>query len=401
MQNKPFIGVVLGGDMNSYAVARAFYEAYGIRTVVLGLYPIHPTKDSKLIEGYYYSDLFEDAGLIHAVTELQEKYPDKKKIMFGATDQYVKHIINNREAIREVSDTYIIPMTSADLYDRLYEKKSFYQLCEQYGLRYPKSMIFNIADGDENMELPFEYPVFFKPSISAEYAEYEFEGKQKGYKVENAEEFRRIVNIVRSSGFPGDFIVQEYIEGKDDSMFVYTLYVNSEHKAEAITGGRILMEDRTPELIGNYNAISNARDVELSMKLKEFVEGIGFTGICHFDIQYVEDWDEYVVFEINIRQGRSNMYTLASGVNLAQYVVEDYIYHDHKDDFYIADKEFTVSAVSEKRLKKALAGTSAEQYISSNFYRFQLAPYDKGLKRSLRQEKADRLIMEEYFKHAK
>ena len=43
MKDKEFIGVVLGGDMNSYAVARAFYEAYEIKTVILGQNPIFPT----------------------------------------------------------------------------------------------------------------------------------------------------------------------------------------------------------------------------------------------------------------------------------------------------------------------------------------------------------------------
>ena len=30
MREENFVGVIFGGDMNSYAVARAFYEAYKI-----------------------------------------------------------------------------------------------------------------------------------------------------------------------------------------------------------------------------------------------------------------------------------------------------------------------------------------------------------------------------------
>ena len=32
----PFMAVALGGDMNCYGVARTFYEAYGIKTVMIG-----------------------------------------------------------------------------------------------------------------------------------------------------------------------------------------------------------------------------------------------------------------------------------------------------------------------------------------------------------------------------
>ena len=47
---KEFVGVILGGDVNSYAVARAFYEEYKMKTIVIGTKPIYPTTYSKLIE---------------------------------------------------------------------------------------------------------------------------------------------------------------------------------------------------------------------------------------------------------------------------------------------------------------------------------------------------------------
>ena len=86
-------------------------------------------------------------------------------------------------------------------------------------------------------------------SDSVAYAKYNFENKQKGYKIDNDAQFRNVLKTVKASGFDDTFVVQEYIEGSDDSMFVYSAYVNSRHKVVAITGGKILMHDRTPELI--------------------------------------------------------------------------------------------------------------------------------------------------------
>ena len=83
MKDKEFIGVVLGGDMNSYAVARAFYEAYEIKTVILGQNPIFPTAYSHIVEGHYYKNLLEDDVLIQALKDVLALYPDKKKILFG------------------------------------------------------------------------------------------------------------------------------------------------------------------------------------------------------------------------------------------------------------------------------------------------------------------------------
>ena len=40
------VPVLLGGDLNSYNVARAFHEKYGVNTHVFGRYSIGPTKYS-------------------------------------------------------------------------------------------------------------------------------------------------------------------------------------------------------------------------------------------------------------------------------------------------------------------------------------------------------------------
>ena len=125
-----FIGVILGGDVNSYAVARAFYEEYKIKTVVIGMRPMYPTIYSKLIDGYYYNDLLNDDVLIKALKDVDKVYPDKKMILFGNTDYYVKHILNNRKSIEKISSNYIIPMTSLKQFEQLVNKNSFYKLCD-------------------------------------------------------------------------------------------------------------------------------------------------------------------------------------------------------------------------------------------------------------------------------
>lgn len=399
MKDKKFLGIVLGGDMNSYAVARAFYEAYEIKTVIIGQNPIFPTAYSHIIEAYYYKNLLDDNVLITALKAVQKKYPDKKKILFGNTDYYARHIIHNRERILSISDTFIIPIVDEAKFDQLFNKSTFYELCEKYGLNYPKCTNFNFAeDNIETFEVPFDYPIFIKPSNSVVYSKFNFDGKQKGYKIDNRKQLIETVNTVKKSGFNDIFVFQEYIEGNDDSMFVYSAYVNSHHKVVAMTGGKILMHDRTPELIGNYNAITNACDKELCMKLKHFLEQIDFTGICHFDVQYDEKRKKYVVFEINIRQGRSNYYTAASGVNMPKLIVDDYIYHKDSD-FFIADKEFTVSVVPKFMLKYALKQSHTPKYKIKNFYRFGLAPYDRGFKRYVYQLLWDLRTMKNHLKY--
>lgn len=395
---KEFVGVILGGDVNSYAVARAYYEEYKIKTIVVGTKPIYPTIASKIIEGHYYPDLLDNDCLIKALTDIDKLYPNKKKILLGNTDFYVRHILVNRKRIEAISSNYIVPMTTLKQFDTLVDKKSFYELCDKYGLDHPDGVVFDFKKDDiKKFKVPFDFPIFIKPADSVVYSKYEFAGKQKGYKIKSDKELRSVLKTIKDSGFDDIFLIQEYIDGDDESMFVFTCYANKHHEVVAVTAGKILMHDRTPELIGNYNAITNAYNEVLSLKLKSFLEAIKFTGICHFDVQYDKKRDRYVLYEINIRQGRSNYYTLASKTNLMRLLVDDYIY-DKKTPFFIANHEFTASIVPKRALKKNLKKHNQNTHLK-NFSRFTLAPYDLNLKRFYYQYNWDRKILEAYYKY--
>jgi len=395
-----FIGVVLGGDMNTYGVARAFYERYHKKTIVIGKHPLYPTYPSKIIEGYYYDTILENETLIKALTNLNDKYPNTQKILFGNTDFYVEHIMKNRSDIEKISDTYIIPMVKYSVFKELFCKESFYKLCERYGLNYPKYQIYDFKkDKLENYQVNFSYPIFIKPADTVIYSEYNFKGKQKGYKIENYEEFKRVIEIVNESGFQDKFIVQEYIEGNDESMYVVSAYVSKKNKVKVITTGKILMHDRTPELIGNYSAITNAYLEEFSLQIKEFLEKIKFTGICHFDVEYDIKRKKFYAFEMNIRQGRSNFYTYASGANLMEQIVDDYIYNKD-NEFYIANNKFTVSIIPKFLLKYCLKKNGLKPDLGK-FYRFALASYDRNIKRYIYQLIWDYRIVKGYLKYNK
>ena len=78
-----------------------------------------------------------------------------------------------------------------------------------------------------------------------------------------------------------------------------------------------------PHGLGNHAAIVSEDTTSLPLveNIRKMLEACRYTGFSNFDINSGTPGD-YRVFEINLRQGRSNYYVTATGMNIARLVVE-------------------------------------------------------------------------------
>ena len=76
--NLPFQPLVFGGDINVYSVARAFHEAYGVRSVAFGKYPSFPCHGSAIIDYRVCPDNEEEAAFRRNVQAAAEEFPAKR-----------------------------------------------------------------------------------------------------------------------------------------------------------------------------------------------------------------------------------------------------------------------------------------------------------------------------------
>ena len=90
--------------------------------------------------------------------------------------------------------------------------------------------------------------------------------------------------------------------------------------------GHTMVEEHTPKGLGNHAAIVTepVSSLPVAEKIRAMLDDIGYTGFANFDLKYTGRGGEFVVFEVNLRQGRSNMYMTAAGVNVAKFAVEEY-----------------------------------------------------------------------------
>ena len=318
-KDREFIPVLLGGDINTYSVARAFYEQYQVKTYIFGKFATGPSYGSKIIEYHPNPKIDTDDYFLQTVNGFAKKHKDKKIMLIGCGDSYVA-LISKHKA--ELEKNINAPYIDFDLMNSLQQKETFYKLCEKHGVDYPGTIIYDQSMGLD-FEMNFPYPVILKPSDSISYWEHPFATQNKIYTIKDRKELEKVIRDIYGAGYTDKLIIQDMIPGNDEYMRVLTSYSDRNGKVKMMCLGHVLLEEHTPKGIGNHAAIITEYDEEVMTKFKNFLESINYTGFSNFDIKYDTRDNTYKVFEINLRQGRSNYYVTGSGNNIAKYVVED------------------------------------------------------------------------------
>jgi D-aspartate ligase len=253
------------------------------------------------------------------------------------------------------------------------------------------------------------FPIILKPGDGIVYHDYEFPEQAKVYKLESFAEVVDTIRLIQNSGYNNSLILQEFIPGDDSMLFDSILYCDSQARPQLMSFAQIGLQEHTPGGIGNctvlvngYNQFGNTHEIQ--EKLVRFLEQIEYRGIAEFDLKYDTRDQTFKVFEINPRQARSSYYLTACGYNLAQYLVDDLIYHTPKD-FVFIDKKMALSFVPLSVIKEhvtnealkaeVLALKKAGKYVRPLHY-----AGDKSLKRTSYLAARDRNYKKKYKEHS-
>lgn len=371
---KKILPIMLGSDINAYSMSRLFYEEYSVKSLVLTTEIFNATKNTKILDIKIVNNLHEKDIFLKELNEIYEKNKDKKIILISCGETYSNLLCDNKKKL----SNFVIPyFTNKVMMDRLINKENFYKVCEEYGLNYPKTLIYSKGD---KLKVTFDYPLILKPDSSVYYQKIDFVGKKKVFIIKDELELKQTIKNIYDASYQGNMIIQEYIPGKDTSMFVLNCYSNRFGKVKMMSLGKILIEEKAPLFIGNYAAITDAQNDEIFNQVKEFLEKINYVGISNFDIKYDSRDGKYKFFEINLRQGRSSFYVYGSGINFAKLIVDDYVLE--KDlKLKIANKPFLYLNMYKAIAFKFMDKESREKVKNKKIYNPYLYDKDMSFKR--------------------
>ncbi len=381
-----FQPLLFGGDINVYSVARAFHEAYGVKSVCYGKFASGPAYGSSIIDYRVCPKNEDPATFRENVANAAKEFEGKTVLVIGCGDSYVKLAAENKDSF---PDNCIAATVSGEMINDLINKEKFYALCDKHGIDHPGTFVYSKEMGHD-FELPFPAPYICKPANGVAYWEHPFEGNEKVFTCPDRANLEAVLDKVYAAGYPDTMIIQDYVPGDDSFMRVLTCYSDRNAKVKLMCLGHVLLEEHTPHGIGNHAVILTEVNRELCEKVKAFLEEIGYVGFSNFDIKYDQRTGKYQFFEINCRQGRSNFYVTGAGYNIARLLVEDRV--EGKDlPFVIADNPSLWRVVPRKVAfdyivsdyhKEMKARIAAGQEVTPLFY-----SGDKSFGRTLRMKK--------------
>ena len=384
MDMKDLLPVLLGSDANVYGMARSFYMEYGVTSLAIGKGALAATANSKLVKmAVVEPNLEDDAVFVRTLTDFAKAHTGKTLVLVSCGDNYTGLMARARAALEPY---YKFACPTPELVAELDTKEFFYKACERHGLAYPRTFGCT-SENYKAVELPFPFPCIIKASNSVAYWNCKFPHKKKVFVAYSKEEFDAITAAIYSSSYQDNLVLQEYIPGDDNCMRVLNCYSGLDHKVKLMALGRPLLEEQTPEGIGNYAAIMNVRDDELMEKMKAFLEDVGWEGFSNFDMKYDARDGKYKLFEMNPRQGRSSFFVTASGYNLAKWLVEDVVEHKEQG-LTIADAHhlwmIAPAGIIKKYLKDEALLAEAKELMRQGKVSHQLfCKEDAGLKRRI------------------
>src|SRR5690606_20725167 len=104
MSNQSFIRIIIGTDINAYYMAISFLEAYHIHSILVGKQEMGFTSFSTIPErNDIHPDLTDEGRFVPILGELAKELSsrNKKLVLVGTNDAYVRLIIENEAALKE------------------------------------------------------------------------------------------------------------------------------------------------------------------------------------------------------------------------------------------------------------------------------------------------------------
>ena len=296
--------VVTGGQINGLGLVRSLARE-GVPTLLLDTDHRDPSMHTRYGRKLEISSL-EGAQLIEELLQVRSGF-SSAPVLFLTQEKSVFAVARHLDRIAEA---YRLSMPAASVMDSLMDKAHFQSLAERLGFAVPRAALLrDTRDLSQAHRLTF--PCVLKPFSRTGIVD---PNRPKAFRVESCGDLERILEDL---DYPPDFILQEWIEGGDDSIYFCLQFRSREGVALASFTGRKLRS--WPPRIGGTASCVPAPEhaAALTEQTDAFFSAAGFVGMGSMEFKRDTRTGRFVMIEPTV--GRTDFQeeiATLNGVNL-------------------------------------------------------------------------------------
>lgn len=273
------------------------------------------------------------------IDELEEfgRADGRRPVLMSDDDRAILAISNARERLAHL---YRFRFPAKDMVARVYDKRQFSILCEQYGLPAPASFAISNKEGLHHLSGLLPFPCIIKPPYKEYWWNEAFEetvGELK--KAFQCQDFAQLEALYEKiSKIHPSVLVQEFIPGGDHELFSANLYVDADRR---IRGWFIGQKLRIyPITAGTGCYVRTVHDETILSLCRDIVDSLSLTGLVNIQFKRNSETGDYRLLEIQFRVSFWGQIGVSSGVNLPQMYYQDLIgtLHPSADQHAIAGR---------------------------------------------------------------
>lgn len=225
-------------------------------------------------------------------------------VIIPAGDAEVIAISKHKE---ELQHSYLLPLPSFEVIEKLVNKKEFYRLLDQMSVPHPKTYFPNNIPELELIGRNIDYPYIIKPAYSYPFGK---KFRVKCFLINSHQELTRAIEKLRDENL--DVVLQEIVPGRDR----YELYAFFDKRSEPIAVcGYDKLRQYPPDFGSGSLCKSVWRQVPIDLAIN-VLKGIRYRGIAEPEFKKDPRDGEYKLIEINARTALQNRLPSRCGVDI-------------------------------------------------------------------------------------
>ena len=306
IQDERPAAVIAGLDCITGLQTARLLAGHGVEVIGIAARRDHFCCRTNVVRRVIVSEMSGD-GLVETLLRLGRRLR-APAVLLPCTDLAVLAISGARERL---TDAYRIALPDHDVVERLMDKERFYEHAVANGLPVPGTRLVRSRDEAKGAARDLRYPVVLKPRLKT--PAWQRNTKAKAFRVKDAVELME--TYARVAGWSDVLVLQEWIEGGEDSLYSCNVYYDGSSAPIATFVARKLRQ--WPPLTGTSALGEECRNDVVLRHTLELFDGVRYRGFGYVEMKRDARTGQHYIIEPNIGRptGRSSI-AEAGGVDL-------------------------------------------------------------------------------------